>query len=124
MARYLDPKVDFIRKAAELCERAAYSPEELDAYDKYLDIIRTERTLREGTRRDALAEGEAIGMKKGEAIGLEKGEAIGLEKGEAKTLERVVVDGKKNGLSIEQIQLITKLTPQQITEILKQNGLL
>jgi len=74
-----------------------------------------------------LEKGEAIGLEKGlekgEAIGLEKGEAIGLEKGEAigleKALKRFVADCKNNGLSLEQIQSITRLTAEQITEILK-----
>ena len=52
-----------------------------------------------------------------------RGEKIGLEKGEAKTLERIVVDSKNNGFSLEQIQLITKLTAEQIAEILKQHRL-
>ena len=60
-----------IRQAAELCEEAAFTSEELDAYDRYWDIIRVEKTLREGS----LAEGRAEGRAEGEAIGLAKGEA-------------------------------------------------
>ena len=71
-----------------------------------------------------LEKGKIIGLEKGEIIGLEKGEIIGLEKGETKTLERIVVDGNNNGFSFEQIQSITKLSGEQITEILKRNGLL
>ena len=44
--------------------------------------------------------------------------------GEIKTLERIVVDGNNNGFSLEQIQSITKLSREQITEILKRYGLL
>jgi len=44
--------------------------------------------------------------------------------GETKTLERMVVDGNLTGFSVEQIQLFTKLTPEQIAEILKRHGLL
>jgi predicted transposase/invertase (TIGR01784 family) len=74
---------EFIRQAAELCEVGAFTPEELAAYDKYWDMIRTQKSLVTGARNEGLVEGEAIGLEKGEAIGLEKGEAIGLEKGEA-----------------------------------------
>ena len=121
--RALPPEMlenEYIRQAAELCERAAYTPEELDTYDKYWDIILTERTLREGTRRDALAEGEAIGLEKGEAIGLEKGTTLGLADG----LEMAAINAHKAGYPIEAITTITGLTAQQITEILKRNGLM
>ena len=74
---------EHILRAAELCEEAAFTPEELDIYDEYWDIIRVEKTLREGS----LAEGGAEGRAEGEAIGLAKGEAIGLAKGEAERIK-------------------------------------
>jgi len=93
-----------IRKAAELCERAAYTPDELLAYEASKEQIRLEKAFREGTRRDALAEGEVIGLEKGKAIGkaegLEKGEAIGLEKGEAIGLEKGEAIGLEKGEAI------------------------
>jgi predicted transposase/invertase (TIGR01784 family) len=85
---------EYIRKAAEICEIGAFTPEELDTYDRYWDSINVEKTLRIG----AFQEGQA--------------------KGEAKTLERIVVECNNNGFSLEQIQLITKLTVEQINEIL------
>jgi predicted transposase/invertase (TIGR01784 family) len=102
--RELPPEMqenEFIRQAAQLCELGAFTPEELYAYEKYWDIIRTENSLREGTRRDALAEGLAQGAKK--------------------ERENVVINSHKVGLPIETISTITGLTPEQITEILKQN---
>jgi len=54
---------DQIRKAAELCEEAAFTPEELAAYEAYWDLIRTEKTIREGS----LAKGKAEGLAEGEA---------------------------------------------------------
>ena len=66
---------ELIRQAAELCEESAFTPEELDAYDRYWDIIRVEKTLREGSLAEGRAEGKAIGLAEGEAIGLAKGEA-------------------------------------------------
>ena len=93
-------KNEHIRKAAELCERAAFTPEELLKYDAAREHIRIEKAVRDGTRREALAEGEAIGLEKGEAIGLEKGEAIGLEKGEAIGLEKGEAIGLEKGEAI------------------------
>jgi predicted transposase/invertase (TIGR01784 family) len=111
---------EYIRKAAQICEIGAFTPEELDIYDRYWDSIRVEKTLRIG----AFQEGEAEGLKKGEAKGLKEGEAKGLKKGEAKTLKRIVVNAKDNGFSLEQIQLLTKLSAEQINEILKQETLI
>jgi len=66
---------EYIRQAAELCQRGAYTPEELARYDGYWDAVRIEKTLIAGAESKGRAEGEAIGLEKGEAIGLEKGEA-------------------------------------------------
>ena len=62
---------EYIGKAAELCERAAFTPEELEKYEAYWDMIRVEKSIRAG----ALRKGEKIGIKKGEKIGIEKGKA-------------------------------------------------
>jgi predicted transposase/invertase (TIGR01784 family) len=52
-----------IRGAVKCLERAAYTRDELFAYDGYWDAVRRERTLMSGK----LAEGEAIGIVKGRA---------------------------------------------------------
>ena len=67
-----------IRQAAELCKEGAFTSEELAAYEKYWDIISTEKTLYKG----ALLKGEAIGMAKGMAKGIVKGMAEGMAKGD------------------------------------------
>ena len=51
-----------IRQAAEICEIGAFTPEDLAAYEKYWDIISTEKTL----YISALRKGETIGIAKGE----------------------------------------------------------
>ena len=68
-------KNKFISQAVELCKVGAYTEAQLASYERYWDIVRTEKTLKVGTLR----EGEARGIKKGEAIGIKKG----LAKGEA-----------------------------------------
>ena len=60
--RSLPPELqenEYICQAAELCEESAFTPEELAAYDKYWDIIRTEISIKESARRKGRAEGEA-----------------------------------------------------------------
>jgi len=112
---------EYIRKAAELCEESAFTPEELAAYDKFWDAISNEIALLTSSRLKGRAEGEAIGLEKGEAIGLEKGEAIGLEKGEHKKAIAVAQKLLEKGMSIQDVSDATGLTTDQITEILKQN---
>jgi len=100
---------EYIRQAAELCEESAFTQEELAAYEKYWDIIRTDIAVRESIRQ------------KSEASGIEKGKAIGLEEGEVKRIEqqeKIVVNSHQAGLSIETISTITGLPPEQIIKIL------
>src|SRR3990167_11501288 len=49
-----------IKEAVSITEQAAYSPAELDAYDRFWDAVSTEKTLKAG----AYAEGEARGIEK------------------------------------------------------------
>ena len=92
---------ELTREAVGYMERAAYTKEQLATYDKWKIAAMTERSA----INDAL--------RKGETIGLEKGRI----EGEAKTLERIIVEAKHNGFSMEQIQSLTKLTIEQIMEV-------
>jgi predicted transposase/invertase (TIGR01784 family) len=115
-----------IRQAAELCEEAAFTPGELEAYEQRKDGIRSVNTLIEGGRQEGLAEGlkkgkaegEAIGMEKGKAEGRAEGEAIGMEKGEAEAMIKVVLKSHRAGFPIETIADITGFTENEITEII------
>ena len=53
-------------------------------------------------------------------MGFEKGEAIGLEK----EREKAVIRGFNKGHSIDTIAEFTDLSNEQITKILKKNGLM
>ena len=108
--RVLPPEMQenvFIRRAAELCEAGAFTPEELAAYEKYWDIIRTERTLME----DALREGRAEGHAEGHAEGRTEGRAEGLVAGETQNQIKVVLNCHRAGYPIEAIATITGLIP-------------
>ena len=50
---------EYIRQAAELCREGAYTLEELATYDKYWDIISTEKSLYKGALLKGRAEGQA-----------------------------------------------------------------
>jgi predicted transposase/invertase (TIGR01784 family) len=102
-----------ISKALNLCEVGAFKPEELAAYEKYWDIVSTEKAM----LSTSYAKGEAFGVEKGRAEGL----AEGIAKGRAEELKNMVISGARNGFTIAQIQAITNLPEEKIEEILIAN---
>jgi len=86
---------DYIRQAAELCERGAYTPEELARYDGYWDSIRIEKTLLAGAK----IEGEAIGEHNKAVI--------------------IALKMMEKGMSIEDICDYTDLSKEQIEHLNK-----
>jgi predicted transposase/invertase (TIGR01784 family) len=99
----------FICKAAAICESSAFSPDELAAYDKYWDIIRTEKALKEGSRREGEIIGEERGLQKGRAEGKIEGEKL-------KTIE-IAKKMKECGTIFDQISEITGLTIEKIEKL-------
>ncbi|MDR0614212.1 MAG: Rpn family recombination-promoting nuclease/putative transposase [Dysgonamonadaceae bacterium] len=112
-----------IREALELCEEGAFTPEEMEAYDRHWDRISTEKGLNDQARAEGLAKGLAEGEAKGRAEGRAEGEAKGLAEGEAKgrvkELERIILTAHQNKLSIQQIQAFSGLSEDAVREILK-----
>jgi uncharacterized protein (DUF342 family) len=54
-----------VKEAVEICEAGAYTPGELEAYDKFWDIVSLDRTLRDNLAEKTLAlEKERIERKK------------------------------------------------------------
>ena len=66
-----------ISKALDELEESSYSQAELAAYDKFWDIVSTEKTLIKGKTQEAMEKGYAKGMEKG----IKEGEARGITKG-------------------------------------------
>jgi len=77
---------EYIRKASEICEEAAFTPEELAAYDRYWDSIRIQKTLIEDALQKGLAKGEAKGLAKGFAKGKAERQKLIRENEELKRL--------------------------------------
>lgn len=115
-----------IKKAVTALEESAFTPAQLLGYEKFWDIISTEKTLINSSIRKGKAEGLEEGLEKGKAEGLveglEKGLAEGLEKGLAEGLEKGLMKAKQDdarkmkalGLDKELIINITGLTSEQI----------
>lgn len=91
-----------IAQALELTKESAYSKAELEAYDKYWDTIRTEKTI--------IADAEA------------KGEQIGIQKGELKKEIEVILNGFDNNISISILSNITQVSEEKVIKILKDFG--
>ena len=130
-----------INKALTVVEESAYTPEQLLGYDKFWDIIRTEKTyygsaLRRGLaeghakgraegRAEGIAEGRAKGIEEGRAKGIEEGRAKGIAEGRAEGIEegraeeraKVVLNMRSMGLSDEMIAQATGLTLEEIRKI-------
>ncbi len=83
-----------ITEALENLKTSAFSKAELEAYDKYWDSIRTEKTIQSGYYDRGHSEGEQVGLQKGEQIGIEKGELLGLQKGEQIGIEKGRAEGE------------------------------
>jgi predicted transposase/invertase (TIGR01784 family) len=119
------------REAVQYLERSSYSPGELEAYDRYWDVIRTERTyylgaLDEGLKKGIAegeakgrAEGEAKGRAEGEAKGRAEGKAEGRAEGEAEALRNMARNAARSGFTIAQIQAVTGLSKETIEEMLR-----
>ena len=88
-----------INKALEEVEISAFTEEELRAYDKFWDSVRTEKSMLYDSRQKGIEEG----VEKGRAEGMAKGMAKGMEKGRAE--ERLATAKRllDMGLSAEQV---------------------
>lgn len=86
-----------IKKALSVVEESAYTPEQLLGYDKFWDIIRTERTLVDGA--------------------LIKGREEGREEGRAEGLLIAARNLKDMGLGIEDIIKATGLTRKEVENL-------
>jgi predicted transposase/invertase (TIGR01784 family) len=94
-------KSDFAAAAPEIAEamalatEASFTPAELEAYDKYWDVVSSERTLLGGA--------EAEGRARGQAEGRAEGRAEGHAEGRAQERENVRQKLRAKGLSDQEI---------------------
>lgn len=109
------------RRLAEACEVAAFDKEkklkyEIDKMNEWDILAQREFAERKGFEAgyaDGEAKGIADGMAKGMADGLAKGKAEGLVEGRLEVAKALLA----SGMPIEQIELYTKLSKEQIETI-------
>ena len=89
-----------INKAASLAEEAAYTPAELEAIDKYWDMVRVERTLKNAHIKEVK---ESI----------EKGREEGVQQGEATFLKRLL-EQRFGKLDAGYLKRLEEASPEQL----------
>ena len=99
-----------VNKAVKAIEEAAFTPAQLLDYEKFWDIISTEKTLIYGAERRGREEGREEGLKQGLEKGLEKGLKEGIKEGELKVARNL----KSLGMSLETITQATGLSAEEI----------
>lgn len=95
--------------AREKLRLAALSREERRDYQRHLDFLRTSRNQIE----TAFEEGEDRGLRKGIQQGIQQGIQIG----EQKTIREMALKMKESGISVDNITLITGLSPDDIASL-------
>ena len=111
-----------INKALAVVEESAYTDAQLLGYDKFWDIIRTERTFynsahREGYEKglkNGYEDGLNIGMKAGIEKGIEQGITEGMEKEKEDTVHRLIA----KGFDIATISIATGMSEGEINELI------
>lgn len=98
------------KEAVRYLEVNAYTKNQLAAYDKYWDIVRTERSRYLDAQMLGRREGREMGREEEIAAGRAEGEAIGAEK----SLKQVAINAKQKGFTVAQIQALTDLSKKKI----------
>jgi predicted transposase/invertase (TIGR01784 family) len=84
-----------IRYAIDLLRESSYTKSEMAAYDKYWDSVRVERTLISDSYSDGKIEGKIEGI------------------------QQMIINGHKAGLSIELLAGMSKISPEEVRQLLK-----
>ena len=103
-------KFEEISEAVEILNVKKYTPEQLRAYDLYLDNIRVQET--------GLAIAEKRGIEKGRIEGIVEGKIEGREEGHMEIF-LIIAELKKMELTIEQIANNYGITQEKVFEIKK-----
>ncbi len=106
-----------IAEALEIVERAAYTPEELEAYNKYWLDISTERTALAQSFAEGKAVGFADGKAEGKVEGLAEGKLEGLTIGKTEQAVAMAKKMKADAMPMELIVKYTGLTQSEIESL-------
>jgi predicted transposase/invertase (TIGR01784 family) len=103
-----------LAKAMELAQESSYTKAELEAYDKYWDVISSNKTIATDNFNQGEQKGREEGRSEGEEIGEKRGRAEGKEEGRAE--EKLLNAQKMLQKGIDK-QLIAEITGLSLAEI-------
>lgn len=83
-----------IAEAVSLLKETSYTQEELEQYDRYWDVVRTQNTLIHDAK----------------------------EEGKREAAFEMIIKGNKEGLSIEMLSSISGLSIEQVQKIISENN--
>ena len=109
-----------INKALEEVEISAFTEEELRAYDKFWDSVRTEKSMLYDSRQKGIEEGVEKGRAEGMAEGMAKGRAEGIAKGRAEERLATAKRFLAMGLSAEQVAQGSGLPLNEVMKLMQQ----
>ena len=95
-------EVPEIAQALELSKESGFTKEQLEAYDRYWDMVRLEKTLLNESKQEAKAEGRAEGRAEGKT--------------------EMILAFYDDGISVSQIAKASKMSENKVMDILKSNG--
>ena len=107
-----------ILSAINLCRVEACSEKEIFEYNKYKSAIE----VKKGISCEAEERGFRRGVEKGMELGLEKGFARGYQKGGVAAVRRLALKALQNGLSPEEVMLMTELNQMTIDNLVNLVG--
>jgi predicted transposase/invertase (TIGR01784 family) len=105
---------------AQILKVNQMNAKELQTYKKFKDQI----TLSESVYETAYFEGEYKGREEGIEQGIEQGREEGIEQGKREREIKIVINGFKEGFSIESISKIAEIPETVVHDILKKHDLI
>ena len=106
-----------VKKAVDILEESSYTPAQLEGYDKFWDIVRTERTYYNSARRHGKEEGYKEGFEEGKQEGFDEGERKGLTKGAMEKKKKNAKAMKSLGIPLDSISKVTGMSEAEISAL-------
>lgn len=107
-----------VLEAINLCRLENWSEKELFEYNKYKSVVE----IKKGISCEAEERGFRRGIEKGMELGLEKGFARGYQKGSVAAVRRLALKALQNGLSPQEVMLISELNQLTIDNLVNLVG--
>lgn len=106
-----------INKAVTQLEESAFDEDQLLGYEKFWDVVSTQKMQLSSTLRDGLERGLKEGRKEGRKEGLKEGRKEGLKEGREQARYEMAVKMKSEGIAVETVSRVTGLSVDEISAL-------